>query len=634
MQGPVSPSKEPISPGFRMQKTGLRARIVVLFIFTVVVILNLASWAFYSRTRDYFDTELGKTLIGLAKSGADVVDADLIGFLKPGYEGGEFYKDLQLNLEFLKRDFAVDRLFIIDTTFETLVDTDPDSPIGFSPPHLKINLVEVNAALGGQAAYSTLYRGYDDNLYKSAYAPIFNKNGEVAAIVCVDASPAFLQVIERIAHLILTLNIISILVSIVISLVLARSILRPVHLLVAAAGRVSRGDFSQPVQIAARHEIGFLARVFNSMQENIKTKEENLKELKLLAEGKAESIQSYNDYILRSIQHGVLTCDLDGTITIINPAAERILELSHKQVAGQKYSAAFDEAHPFSSFMSKALQAIPRRTTKEIEITLPGNHRVLSVEASPLVDAKHHTIGVNFVITDLTEIRKLQDSVREKERLAYLGELSATVAHEVRNPLNSIELFVGLLKRRVNSQGDREEAIGKIQHEIRALNSFINNFLMFARPTELRVNSIRVSKLFQEVLFLAWKELQEKEIDVRVNVQDQKLKIKGDAEQLKRAFLNVVLNAVQSMEMHGTLSLTAKSCETHKPKGKVQIEIADTGSGIDPKNRERVFQPFYSTRSQGTGLGLAIVKNIIHAHDGTIIVENSDPRGAKFIFYL
>lgn len=615
------------------RRRGLKTQIIWSFLFTVILILNIASWFFYSRTRDYFDNELGKTLIALAKSGSELIDADFLEFLRPGYESGEFYKELRLNLEILQKNFGVNRLFIIDSSFKTLLDTNVDAPIGTSPPHLKINLREVNAALSGKAVYSTLYRGYDENLYKSAYAPVFDKQGQVAAVVCVDASPGFLQVIDRIEDLILTLNFLSIIASIIVSLALARSILKPVRVLVAAAQRVSRGNFSQPVATTSKSEIGFLAQVFNSMQENIKTKEEHLKKLKLLAEGKAESIQSYNDYILRSITHGILTCDLNGTITIINPAAERILQLSRNYSIGKKYTEILEDSHPFSTFVNRTLKSMPRQTKNETEIILPESKRILSAEVSPLVDSKQKTIGVNFVITDLTEIRKLQEKIREKERLAYLGELSATIAHEVRNPLNSIELFVGLLKRRIHDEDEGENALNKIQHEIRTLNAFITDFLMFARPNELKIQSISVSKLFQEVIFLAWKELQDNHIDVRLHVPDKKLKIQGDFNQLKRAFLNVVLNAVQSMQEGGSLTLSAAS-QKRKQKNRVQIEVADTGSGIKPENFERIFKPFYSTRSQGTGLGLAIVKNIINAHHGTIIVKNNNSKGTRFTFNL
>ena len=159
----------------------LKSQIVWSFLFTVIVILNIAAWFFHSRARDYFDAQLGKTLVGLAKSGADLIDADLLEYLKPGYEQGEFYKDLQRNLEILKKDFQVHRLFIVDESHKTLLDTDGDSPIGTTPTHLQINAVEVNAALRGDAIASTLYRSNDGNLYKSAYSPLFDKQGWVAA---------------------------------------------------------------------------------------------------------------------------------------------------------------------------------------------------------------------------------------------------------------------------------------------------------------------------------------------------------------------------------------------------------------------------------------------------------------------
>ncbi len=609
----------------------LRVQIVVLFLITVVVILNVASWFFYSRTRDYFDTELGATLIGVGQSAADFMDADLLTFLKPGYENGAFYKELQENLDILKRDFHIARIFVVSSSLTILVDTERNSHIGLSPLHLQINLPEVRAALLGKATYSTLYRSQDGRLYKSAYAPVRDKAGEVVAVVCVDASPAFLQVIDRIEKLIVTLNILSILAAVVISLVLARSISRPVHLLVEAARRVSGGDFSRPVRIAARNEIGFLAEVFNSMQENIKLNEQNLRRLRQMAEGKAESLQAYNNYILRSIEHGIVACDLSGTVTIMNPAATRILDLSGEATTGRKISDVFGTSHPFAAFAKRALAAIPRQNRKEMSLNSGKGETVVSAEVSPLLDLKGEKIGVNFVLTDLTEIRKLQDKVREKERLAYLGELSATIAHEVRNPLNSMELFVGLLKRRIDDAGEREEAIDKIQREIRGLNTFISEFLVYARPAELKAGSVSISRLFQEVAFLALKELQDKHIDVRVNLNDQKMKISGDFDQLKRALLNVTLNAIQAMESEGTLTLAA-SYATVKRRKRVQLEVADTGSGIEADAFERVFEPFYSTRSHGTGLGLAIVRKIVEAHGGTVFVKKNSPKGTQFIF--
>ncbi len=620
----------------RMSPRGrtLKSQIVWSFLFTVIVILNIAAWFFHSRARDYFDAQLGKTLVGLAKSGADLIDADLLEYLKPGYEQGEFYKDLQRNLEILKKDFQVHRLFIVDESHKTLLDTDGDSPIGTTPTHLQINAVEVNAALRGDAIASTLYRGNDGNLYKSAYSPLFNKQGGVAAVVCADASPAFLQVIDQIKNLILALNLISIVAAIIISLILARSILSPVRLLVDAARRVSRGDFSEPVAVSHENEIGFLAQVFNSMQENIKAKEEHLEKLKKVAEGRAEAVQSYNDYILRSISHGILTCDLNGIITIINPAAERILQLSRNHSRGKKYTKVLGEKHPFAAFVRQTLRSAPRPSEQKIEIAFPDATKVLSADVSPLLDSEQKTIGVNFVITDLTEIRRLQETIREKERLAYLGELSATVAHEVRNPLNSIELFVGLLNGRMHKKKERTEAIDKIRWEIRALNDFITDFLEFARPQELKLQNVSVSKLLQEVIFLTWKELQDKQIDVKMNLPKKNLYLRGDFEQLKRALLNIILNAVQSMQKNGTLTVVGSALECPNQKDQIEIQISDTGYGISKEDLDKIFQPFYSTRSQGTGLGLAIVKNIINAHHGTIIVKNKLPNGTNFVVQI
>jgi PAS domain S-box-containing protein len=614
-------------------KTGLRLQIILSFIITVAILVNAAGWFLHRRARTYFDIELGKTLIGVAKVGADLLDTELLPYLKPGDDQGEFYKGMQTSLRILQLGFQVKRVLVVDRSFKVLLDTEPDTPIGASLPHLQGNLHELDAALQGRAVYSTLYRSYKGGLYKSAYAPVRNQAGAVVAIVGVDASPDFLRIIGRFENLIWLINVISIAVTIAISLFLARGVLNPVKLLVAAAQRVSRGDLSQPVAVAAQNEIGFLGEVFDAMQQNIRRNEERLKSLRQIAEGRAESIQAYNNYILKSIAHGILSIDLNGTITIINPAAEKILQLSSREAVGKEFGEVFPSGSPLNTYVREVLQNAQPREMLELQLHGRGNPQVISVQASPLIDAQQNVIGINLVLTDLTEIRALQEQIKEKERLAYLGQLSATIAHEIRNPLNSIELFIGLLQRRHHDDKEREHAIGKIQKEIQALNAIITDFLLFARPGEVKWQSFAASKLFQEVLFLAAKELKEKNISVRINVADKKLRMLGDFNQLKRALLNIVLNAIQAMDERGTLTLAA-NVSNQERKRSIRLEVSDTGKGIPAANLEMIFQPFYSTHSQGTGLGLAIVKNVILAHHGTIVVKNNEPKGTQFIIYL
>ncbi len=615
-------------------KNKLQLQITIYFVLLVVFIINSVGWFLYFRAEHYFDVELGRKLIGISQSGADFMDAGLLAYLQPGDENGTFYQTLLHTLNILKSDFRVTRIYILDKNFKVLVDTQPHSAIGSTIPHLQSNLVELNTALNGKPLYSTLYRGLNGNLYKSAFSPIKDKTSKVVAIAGVDASPGFLQVIDKIEDTILLINLISMIVAIILSIILARSIVNPIKKLVNAAFRISRGKLDQPVEILAKNEIGFLGKVFNSMQLNIKTNNEKLQVLKQQAEIKADTIQTYNDYILQSIGNGILTLDLEGRITVLNPEAARILHVQPEKSIGKNYRDIFSSKHPFCGLLTQGHYKSQKPAFIERIFNLDNSTITAGIQVSPLRDSEGHIIGSNWVFTDLTELRELQEQIKEKERMAYLGELSAAVAHEIRNPLNSIELYIGLMKRKLLSDPQLLQAIEKIQQEIRALNAIVSHFLIFARPAQLNYQSVVLSDLFQESLMLAEDEIQKQNIRVQINFSENGLFFKGDFNQLKQALLNVILNAVQSMQPKGLLSMSALKAQKTGGQEWLRIQIRDSGKGIPEEDKEKIFEPFFSTRSQGTGLGLAIVRNIIHAHGGTVFVESKIDRGTIVTFEL
>ena len=615
-------------------KKRLQFQITIYFVLLAFFIINSVGWFLYFRAEHYFDVELGKKLIGISQSGADFMDAELLTYLKPGDENGNFYQTLLRTLNILRSDFRVTRIYILDRDFKVLVDTQPHSGIASTIPHLQSNLVELNTALNGKPVYSTLYRGLNGNLYKSAFSPIKNKTEQVVAIAGVDASPGFLQVIDKIEDTILFINFISLIFALLLAIVLARSIVNPIKKLVKAALRISQGDLSRPVQITTNNEIGFLGHVFNDMQKNIKSNEEKLNELRHMAEAEAASIKNYNDYILQSIANGILTLDLEGKITVLNPEAARILHIKPEKSIGKNYRDTFSADHPFYDLLAQGHHKAQKPTFIEKTFNLGDTAITLGIQLSPLRDSDGHIIGSNWVFADLTELRELQEQIKEKERMAYLGELSAAVAHEIRNPLNSIELYIGLMKRKLLFDPELLQAIEKIQQEIQALNAIVTHFLIFARPAQLNYQSVVIGDLFQESLTLAEGAIQKQNIRVHMNISENSLLLKGDFNQLKQALLNVILNAVQSMQPDGLLSLSALQVQKNEGREWLRIQIQDTGKGIPEEDKEKIFEPFFSTRSQGTGLGLAIVYNIIHAHGGTVFVESKINHGTTVTFEL
>jgi signal transduction histidine kinase len=370
------------------------------------------------------------------------------------------------------------------------------------------------------------------------------------------------------------------------------------------------------------------------MQQNIKINQEKLQELRQLAEAKADTLQFYNEYILQSIGNGILTINLDGDITVLNPETARILRINIPASIGKKWDETIAENHPFHSILNEMLDKESPSNFTEKKLNFIDSSMTIGIQVSPLQDAEQRIIGTNFVLTDLTELRKLQEQIKEKERMAYLGELSAAVAHEIRNPLNSIGLFVGLLKRHVSPKSKQIQNIQKIQTEIQSLNAIVTNFLRFARPPQLQYQPFSITELFQETLLLADKELQEKNISVRMELLDKNIILNGDFSQLKQACLNIVLNAIQAMDDGGKLMLSASLNKGESNQNSIVIEISDTGEGIAESDLEKIFEPFYSTRSLGTGLGLPIVRNIIQAHHGTIFVQSTIGKGTTVTIQL
>lgn len=614
----------------KQYKRSLQKQISLYFIFLAIFIINTVGWLFYFRSEHYFDQELGKKLIGIARSAATLTDADLLKYVQPGSETGQFYTSLHRRLQMLKAAFEVQRIYIVDFSHRLIIDSDSSGIIGSKIPHLQSNLLELNSAVNGRATYSTLYRGYDGNLYKSAFAPLWDKNKKVAAIACVDASPGFLKVIDDIKNFLLIINIISLILALALSFVLTRSITQPVKKLVIAAQRIALGDYSQPVYISTQNEIGFLGKIFNGMQESIRSKEKQLKALKQKAENEADAIKSYNELILQNIATGIMTIDLNDRITVLNAEAVRLLHLDRRACVGKHYKQVFTREHPFYHTLIDLYHKPPVDDFIETEIRFEVNPIPISVHVSPLPDSNGQIIGSNWLLVDLSEVRELQTKIKEKEWLAYLGELSAAIAHEIRNPLNSITLFLGLLKRRANKQPEQLESIEKITHEIEALNKIVSDFLNFARPAILQKQEISLLKLVDKTLFLTEKEIHEKQIVVQRQVRPPDLTFLGDMSQLKQALLNITLNAVQAMENGGHLTIVGGQTQS----GKLRVEIRDDGKGIAQEHIDKIFNPFFSTRSNGTGLGLAIVQNIIRAHNGTIIVENNENKGACFIIEL
>ncbi len=602
----------------------LRAKITLYFIIFTLLIINIIGWLLYFQARRYFDEELGNKLKSVAVNINYLIQHDLLLYITPGIEGGNFYKSLSASLRGLQKSFDLQRVYIIDSSNKLLIDSDSLVTIGTTIPHLQANLAELSKAKEGTPVYTTLYRAYNGNLYKSAFAPIKDKNKKIIAIACVDASPSFLNVINKIESFLIMVNTVSLLVALLLSFLLARSITNPIKKLVTAAQKISGGDYNTEIKISSQNEIGFLGKVFDAMQKNIRDNEEKLRILKQSAERAADNIKSYNELILQNVPTGILTLDLQGIITVCNNEAKSLLNIISSDLTNKHYSNVFSFEHPFRKIIDEVYRKKEFSLLSEEELKLGKRKKTISIKITPLYDYKNKLIGSNWLLIDLSDIRDLQVEIKEKEWLAHLGELSAGIAHEIRNPLNSISLYLGLLKRKITDQPEQFESIEKIQREINNLNKIVADFLYFSRTPKLNSETIPVSKLISESLFLAEDRILQKQIEVITEVNPENLSVFGDKMQLKQVLLNIILNSIAAVNDYGMLKIKAGKNNKY-----VTLEIIDNGEGISEENIDKIFQPFFSTRKSGTGLGLAIAANIIKAHNGTISAASNLKEGSK-----
>lgn len=240
---------------------------------------------------------------------------------------------------------------------------------------------------------------------------------------------------------------------------------------------------------------------------------------------------------------------------------------------------------------------------------------------------------------------ELQESQREKEalreqaernhRLAAIGEMSAKMAHELRNPLGSIELFTSLLQKEVakNTQDPEKTAWGThLLSAVRSMDHTITNLLLFTRKPQAVFKIVDLGRIISEIIGFAEHLFQQHHVEVSQKIDPELKDISCDEDLIKQVLLNLILNAIDAMPEGGALEITAYS--THDAPGEVIISISDTGSGIPEDALPKIFDPFFSTKNTGSGLGLAIAQNAVAAHQGMISVDNRKDSGVTFTIRL
>lgn len=375
---------------------------------------------------------------------------------------------------------------------------------------------------------------------------------------------------------------------------------------------------------AASDEVSVLVGSFKDIIRQLREKEQQLEQLHREARKRADYSEKYARDMLAGLPLSVLSFDSQGMFLDCNPAAESLLSRNKVALKNLTYRSVFSGSEEICQQLGRFFQDRPGPAGWRTTLRLPsGEDRMIKVGISGLVSPEAVFAGAVLVLEDVTEQNRLEHRMRNQENLARLGEMSAGIAHEFKNSLATISGYAQMLLGNARLGGEQKRAAALVQ-EVEVLARIISEFLEYARPLPAEKKPLALDILLKSLA----EEFKEQQPGVELDLNLLPVRVAGEEHLLRKAVQNLWLNAVQSMEdlPEGTARKIVTSLEVLSG-AMVSLQITDTGRGMDPATRSRLFTPFFTTRTGGTGLGLAVVQKIVTIHDGFIHVASEPGQG-------
>jgi PAS domain S-box-containing protein len=417
----------------------------------------------------------------------------------------------------------------------------------------------------------------------------------------------------------ITIAFVALVLSTLLAAVVAGAALAPIRDISEQLDRISAGEYDTGTMVAEKivestDELGQVRRKIKQVGQQLRGVHEIFSSLR-------ENMNS----VMAGLEDGLLLFTRDARAVMVSPAAEKFLGAPASNFLGRRVTQIFPVGHPLFDALRLEGDEL-REIASEIELPAEGGTKRVGVTVQEIQGAGER-MGALVTLRDLDSIESINTQLQVSERLAALGRITAGVAHEVKNPLNSMRLWLENLKESLPPEMDdsAKQAVNVLDAEIDRLDAVVKRFLDFSRPMDVRLEPTQLAPLLQEVLEVAAPQLEKSKVQVAQLLPIDVPEVFGDRALLKQAILNLVLNAVDAMPNGGQLQLTLS-----RRGDMAEITVGDTGKGIPPEHRQKVFQLFFTTRPGGSGIGLASTFRIVQLHNGSIDFTSEVGRGTTF----
>jgi len=525
----------------------------------------------------------------------------------------EINESLRAQLKAAKDTPSIYEVSITDHNGMALVSTDESLPGKFLPRHAPLSQLTQRGYVQQVKVLAGPPRVYEfDYPFSKGGQPF----GEVRVVV---SSGLLLNEISPSVRKSATIVLVALIISTVLAAGVSRAALAPLRDIAAQLDRISAGQYDAPAPevkgfAGSGDELGQVSQKITQVGQQLRGVHEIF-----------STMRENLDTVMAGLEDGLLLFTRDARAVMVSPAAEKFLGAPAAHFIGRRVTDIFPAGHPLRDALHLEGEELSEVAAETELTTSEGTRRVgVSVQA---IQEGGERMGALVTLRDLDSLESINTQLQVSERLAAVGRITAGVAHEVKNPLNSMRLWLENLKEFLPESKDNgaQQAVQVLDKEIDRLDAVVKRFLDFTRPMEVRLEATQLAELLKEVMQVAQPQLQKANVQVAQLLPIDVPEVYVDRALLKQGVLNLILNAAEAMPNGGQLRLVLSR------RGEMaEITVGDTGKGIPPENRQKIFQLFFTTRPGGSGIGLASTFRIVQLHNGSIDFTSEVGRGTTF----